>query len=172
MADIYTRAGRSALMARIRSTGNASTEAALARVLRAAGLSGWRRQQAVRGRDRAGEVFRVRPDFIFRARRVAVFVDGCFWHGCPEHGGRPKGNAAFWRAKFARNRERDRRDTRRLRAAGWTVLRLWEHELRAGRRAALLRKLGRVLAVDSSKQEARPRGRASRASGRTAQSAR
>ena len=135
MADIYTRAQRSALMARIRSRDNASTEAALARVFRAAGLRGWR-------------PFRARPDFVFRARRVAVFVDGCFWHGCPRHGGRPSGNRAFWLRKFAANRARDRRDTRNLRGAGWTVLRLWEHALRARARAALLRRLRRVLAAD------------------------
>jgi DNA mismatch endonuclease (patch repair protein) len=172
MADIYTPAGRSALMARIRSRGNASTEGALARVLRAAGLSGWRRQQVVRGRDRVGGPFRTRPDFVFRALRVAVFVDGCFWHGCPAHGGRPRGNRAFWARKFRANRARDRRDTRNLRAAGWTVLRLWEHELRARGRAALLRRLRRALGAEPAQQKARPSGRASGRSGRTAQSAR
>ena len=72
----------------------------------------------------------VRPDFVFRAARLAVFVDGCFWHGCPRHGTRPKGNAAFWRRKFAANRARDRRVNRALRRAGWRVLRIWEHTLR------------------------------------------
>ena len=146
MADIYTRAQRSALMAKVRGRGNATTEGALAAVLRAEGWSGWRRQQAVRGRDVRGEPFRVRPDFIFRARRLVVFVDGCFWHGCPRHGAKPKGNAAFWRAKFRRNRERDRRDTRNLRRAGWKVVRLWEHELRAKARPRLLTKLHRLFA--------------------------
>jgi DNA mismatch endonuclease (patch repair protein) len=93
-----------------------------------------------------GGRFRVRPDFIFATRRLAVFVDGCFWHGCPRHGTRPQGNAAFWRAKFRRNRARDRRDTLRLRRAGWRVLRLWEHELKPKARAALLAKLRRVFA--------------------------
>jgi DNA mismatch endonuclease (patch repair protein) len=146
MADIYSRAQRSALMAKVRGRGNATTEEALAAILRAEGWSGWRRQQAVRGRDAKGDPFRVRPDFVFRARRVVVFVDGCFWHGCPLHGTQPKGNAAFWRAKFRRNQERDRRDTRNLRGAGWKVVRLWEHALRAKERAALLTKLRRVFA--------------------------
>jgi DNA mismatch endonuclease (patch repair protein) len=146
MADIYTRAQRSALMAKVRGRGNVTTEGALATVLRAEGWSGWRRQQVVRGRDAEGEAFRVRPDFVFRARRLVVFVDGCFWHGCPRHGTRPKGNAAFWRAKFRRNRERDRRDGRNLRRSGWKVVRLWEHELRAKVRPKLLAKLGRVFA--------------------------
>ena len=74
--------------------------------------------------------FRVRPDFIFRKERLAVFVDGCFWHGCPRHGTQPKGNAAFWKRKFAGNLARDRRVDRALRRAGWRVLRIWEHALR------------------------------------------
>ena len=145
MADIYSRAERSALMAKVRGHGNLTTEAALAKLLRAQGWSGWRRQLVVRGRA-AGERFQVRPDFVFPVRRLVVFVDGCFWHGCPRHGTRPRGNAAFWRAKFRRNLARDRRDTRRLRRAGWRVLRLWEHELRAKARPALSKKLRQVFA--------------------------
>ena len=144
MADIYTRAERSALMAKVRGRGNLTTEQALAKLLRTQGWSGWRRQQVVRGRAAGGERFQVRPDFVFAARRLAIFVDGCFWHGCPRHGTQPQGNAAFWRVKFQRNRERDRRDTCNLRRAGWTVLRLWEHALRAKARPALLGKLRRL----------------------------
>ncbi|MCX8488152.1 MAG: very short patch repair endonuclease [Opitutales bacterium] len=144
MADIYTRAQRSALMAKVRGRGNATTEGALAAILRAQGWSGWRRQQAVLGHYGKGAPFRVRPDFLFRARRLVIFVDGCFWHGCPRHGTKPKGNAAFWRAKFRRNLERDRRDTRNLRRSGWQVVRLWEHELRAKARPRLLVRLGRL----------------------------
>ncbi len=138
MADLYSRAQRSALMAKVRGRGNATTEEALAAILRAERWSGWRRQQAVRGRDAQGLPFRVRPDFVFRSRRLVVFVDGCFWHGCPRHGTQPQGNAAFWHAKFRRNQERDRCDTRNLWRAGWTVVRLWEHALRAKARPALL----------------------------------
>ena len=71
---------------------------------------------------------RRRADLVFRGPRVAVFVDGCFWHGCPEHGMTPRTNTDFWRAKLARNRERDEQTDAVLRAAGWTVLRFWEHE--------------------------------------------
>src|SRR4051794_23694621 len=71
---------------------------------------------------------RSRPDIVFTRRGVAVFVDGCFWHGCPEHGVKPKANAAFWREKIHANRARDRRNDSDLRAAGWTVVRVWEHE--------------------------------------------
>ena len=146
MADIYTRAERSALMAKVRGRGNLTTEEALAKLLRAQGWSGWRRQQVVRGHAAAGDRFEVRPDFVFRTRRLAVFVDGCFWHGCPRHGTRPRGNAAFWRSKFRRNRARDRRDTRRLGGAGWRILRLWEHELKPKGRLVLLAKLRKVFA--------------------------
>lgn len=71
---------------------------------------------------------RRRADLVFRSSRVAVFVDGCFWHGCPVHGSQPKANAEWWSAKLARNRSRDRQTDRALRRAGWSVVRVWEHE--------------------------------------------
>ncbi len=70
---------------------------------------------------------RVRPDIAFTARRVAVFVDGCFWHACPEHGGKPSVNQAYWGPKLQRNVERDRAADAALAAAGWRVVRVWEH---------------------------------------------
>ena len=69
-------------------------------------------------------------DFVFPKLRLAIFVDGCFWHACPIHATKPKNNAAFWREKLAGNRRRDALVTRTLRRAGWRVLRLWEHSLR------------------------------------------
>lgn len=69
-----------------------------------------------------------RADIVFRRQRVAVFVDGCFWHACPQHGTSPRTNASYWSAKIARNVERDRRNDADLTAAGWTVVRVWEHE--------------------------------------------
>jgi len=80
--------------------------------------------------------FRVVPDFVFARQRVAVFVDGCFWHGCRWHGTRPQGNAAFWAKKLAGNKARDRRVNRVLRRRGWRVLRIWEHSLRDPKRVA------------------------------------
>jgi DNA mismatch endonuclease (patch repair protein) len=70
---------------------------------------------------------RVRPDIAFTRRKVAVFVDGCFWHGCPEHGVRPKSNTSYWDPKLRRNAERDRHNSSMLQDAGWTVVRIWEH---------------------------------------------
>lgn len=89
---------------------------------------------------------RVRPDFVFRAQRVAVFVDGCFWHGCPRHATRPKQNRKFWDEKIARNQARDRLVTRELKKSGWTVLRLWECALAKKREASTLARLRRALA--------------------------
>lgn len=74
------------------------------------------------------EGVRVRPDVVFGRAQLAVFVDGCFWHGCPEHGEMPASNREFWEAKIGGNRERDQRQTAVLEDAGWTVLRVWEHE--------------------------------------------
>lgn len=71
---------------------------------------------------------RRRADIVFTRKRIAVFIDGCFWHGCPAHGNRPKANANYWGPKLDRNIERDRETNETLRAAGWTVLRFWEHE--------------------------------------------
>lgn len=70
----------------------------------------------------------VRPDVVFTRARVCVFCDGCFWHSCPKHATKPKTNAAFWERKLRRNVERDRQVDRALAAAGWTVMRVWEHE--------------------------------------------
>ncbi len=70
---------------------------------------------------------RVHPDIIFTRAKVAVFVDGCFWHGCPDHGGIPRSNSDYWKAKLANNVLRDRIVDAHLEAAGWTVVRLWEH---------------------------------------------
>ena len=71
---------------------------------------------------------RRRADIVFRGPKVAVFIDGCFWHGCPRHGMTPRTNTEFWRAKIEGNRERDKETTLALSAAGWSVLRFWEHE--------------------------------------------
>jgi len=114
-------------MAAIRSSGNQDTELKLVALFKIHGITGWRRKQRVFGK----------PDFIFRRQKVAVFVDGCFWHGCPRCYRRPKSNRKFWDAKITRNRMRDRRVKSVLRNEGWQVLRFWEHDLKInGERAA------------------------------------
>jgi DNA mismatch endonuclease (patch repair protein) len=121
-------------MSRIRSRGNRDTELVLAKFFRRHHITGWRRHLQLRFSLRtprsALRTFSVRPDFVFRHARLAIFVDGCFWHGCPKHGTQPKGNAAFWRRKITGNQTRDRLVKRTLCRAGWRVLRIWEHTLR------------------------------------------
>ena len=119
MPDVFTKAKRSDVMSRIRGRGNKDTELALIRIFRAHRITGWRRHRPVFGK----------PDFVFPRLRIAVFVDGCFWHGCPQHATKPRNNAAFWQRKFTANKARDRLVTRTLRSRGWRVLRIWEHEL-------------------------------------------
>jgi DNA mismatch endonuclease, patch repair protein len=107
-------------MSRIRSRGNAETELKLASILRAHRITGWRRHQSLPGC----------PDFTFRRERLVIFVDGCFWHGCPKHGRKPDSNQTYWLPKLRRNIARDRLRTRALRRSGWRVVRLWSHDLR------------------------------------------
>jgi DNA mismatch endonuclease (patch repair protein) len=113
--DKVSKETRSKNMAAVRSKGNLSTEVALGKLLWLAGLRGYRKHWPVAGR----------PDFAWPGCRVAVFVDGCFWHGCPCKT-IPKSNSQFWRAKLQRNRERDRNVDKQLRAEGWKVVRVWE----------------------------------------------
>lgn len=133
MADVFDKAKRSAVMSAIRSRGNKDTEERLVSIFRAAKLRGWRRNSKLMGK----------PDFVFREVRVALFVDGCFWHGCPIHGRNPSSNVEYWTAKLKRNEERDRRVSRFLRRAGWSVVRVWEHELLEPR--VITRKIRRAI---------------------------
>jgi DNA mismatch endonuclease (patch repair protein) len=134
MADVFTTAKRSAVMARIRGHGNKDTELALVKLLRQHRITGWRRHQKVFGK----------PDFLFRRNRLALFVDGCFWHGCPKHCKIPASNRPFWEKKFAANIARDRRVSRELRNLGWRVMRIWEHDL-VKRGGACVRKIQAAL---------------------------
>lgn len=147
MADVFSVAKRSEVMSRIRSRGNRATELALARLLRRLGITGWRRHFEIRITNSESRSFRVKPDFVFLKRRMALFVDGCFWHACPRHMTKPAGNATFWSKKLAANRLRDRKVNRILRRAGWRVLRIWEHEMVGKNEARLLGRLGRFLAA-------------------------
>jgi DNA mismatch endonuclease, patch repair protein len=135
MADVFSTRKRSEVMSRIRSRGNKDTEQALAKIFRRQRISGWRRNQSVFGK----------PDFVFRKLKLAVFVDGCFWHRCPIHGTQPKGNRSFWKMKFLRNRTRAQLVNRILRLAGWRVLRIWEHELPRRNEKRLLRRIRKAL---------------------------
>jgi len=124
--DVFSKKERSKIMAAIRSHGNKTTELRLVSILRAAGITGWRRHPSLLGH----------PDFIFRRQRLAVFVDGCFWHGCPRHCRMPRGNRQYWKSKIARNMARDRQVNRLLRSRGWRVLRIWGHALASPEKVA------------------------------------
>jgi DNA mismatch endonuclease (patch repair protein) len=115
-----TTAQRSFTMSRIRSKGNATTELRFLQILRRAGVAGWRRNAPLPGR----------PDLVFRRERVAVFLDGCFWHACPRCSKPPKSNLDYWHQKLTGNATRDRAVTRELRQRGWFVVRIWEHTIR------------------------------------------
>jgi DNA mismatch endonuclease, patch repair protein len=126
-------------MSRIRSRGNSSTEKALIAVMRTAGIRGWRRKNKLCGK----------PDFVFPTFHTAVFVDGCFWHGCRKCGLASKTNSDYWEPKILRNAQRDRRNTKELRAKGWKVVRIWEHELKA----APMTCLRKIMIAIGTKQE-------------------
>lgn len=126
----------SKVMRAVKGEGNRTTEARLRLALVRAGIRGW----IVRGSGLPGT-----PDFVFRRERVAVFADGCFWHGCRSCNPRlPRSNAAFWKAKMDMNRAKDRRHSRALRRSGWAVLRVWEHDIR-GRLAKVVERISTAL---------------------------
>ncbi len=116
--DHVSKQIRSTIMAAIRSRGNSTTELPLGKLLWAAGLRGYRKHWPVLGK----------PDFAWPGRKLAIFVDGCFWHGC-RCKRLPRTNAQFWRNKIDTNRSRDRHVSQTLRRAGWTVIRVKECEL-------------------------------------------
>jgi len=113
---------RSRVMGSIKGRGNKSTEVRLRSALVRAKIRGWK----VHPRGIPGN-----PDFFFPDAKIAVFVDGCFWHGCPSCGHIPKVNNAFWEAKIEGNKQRDINKTNQLKENGITVLRFWEHELKS-----------------------------------------
>lgn len=108
-------------MAAIRSRGNQTTEVAFSKLLRTNKITGWRRHS----RHLVGT-----PDFIFPKSKVAIFIDGCFWHGCSKCKTHPKTNAKYWKTKIANNQKRDKEVKKQLIREGWKVLRFWEHEIK------------------------------------------
>jgi DNA mismatch endonuclease (patch repair protein) len=127
--DVHDRKTRSFNMSRIRSR-DTRPELRLRRLLWACGLRGYRLHRKLPGK----------PDIVYSRARLAIFVDGCFWHGCPECGdGRaPVSNTGYWSAKRKANQERDARRTRELEMMGWRVVRLWEHQVTKEAEACVL----------------------------------
>ena len=120
MTDVYSKEKRSWLMSKVRSTGNKSTEGKLIEILRRNHLVGWRRRYPVFGK----------PDVAFPDNKIAIFVDGCFWHGCPKHGQVPESNRDFWVKKIYANKKRDRLVNATIKNKGWQVVRIWECQLK------------------------------------------
>ena len=126
MADTLTPSERSVLMSKIRSKGNRTTELRLIQIFRAHKITGWRRNSSLPGK----------PDFVFPKGHLCVFVDGCFWHGCPMCYRQPKSKKSFWRKKIVVNQARDKAVTRELRRQEWRVVRFWECKLKYAHKVA------------------------------------
>jgi DNA mismatch endonuclease (patch repair protein) len=121
---------RSRNMRAIRSSGNKTTERRLSALLKTHRIRGWRSQP----RNILGK-----PDFVFKQKHITIFVDGCFFHGCPRCGHIPRTNRTYWAAKIARNKRRDKAISKALRALGYRVTRIWECKLREDPKRCLRR---------------------------------
>ena len=124
MTDTFNKKERSRIMASVRSRGNSSTELKVLRILSDNKIKGWRRHWRVEGS----------PDFAFPKFKVALFIDGCFWHGCARCYSAPKTSQAYWEAKILRNKQRDLNVSRSLKKIGWKVLRIKECQLKFSKR--------------------------------------
>lgn len=131
MADVFDSKKRSDIMSKVRSNNNKSTELALIKFFKENHITGWKRNYPVKGH----------PDFVFLDKKIAVFVDGCFWHGHDCRNTRPSDNAEYWQKKRERNIKHDKEVTAMFENRGWTVIRIWECELKNKNRSALINKL-------------------------------
>lgn len=133
--DTVSKADRSRIMARVRSSGNCSTEQAVVSIFRKEGVTGWRRNHPLNGR----------PDFVFPKPRLALFIDGCLCHGCDRHCRIPKTNRGYWKKKIMGNIKRASIVKRQLSRGGWTVVRLWEHEIKTLRGSTKFKSLQEII---------------------------
>jgi len=131
MADTVSPGERSRIMAEVKSRGNKSTELKLIKFFKQYGIKWWRRTYPLMGH----------PDFVFPKSRLAIFVDGCFWHGCNEHCRMPKTNREYWVSKIDKNIKRDKLISKKLKEKKWTVIRIWEHELKKGNHTKKIEKI-------------------------------
>lgn len=121
MADVFSKKKRSEIMSHIRSKDTVLEQdflKLLSSVSHAAGYRYRKHYMKLPGK----------PDAVFPAKKIAVFIDGCFWHGCPSHSRTPLSNSEYWEQKIARNRDRDREVTKACKKQGWRVIRIWEHD--------------------------------------------
>ena len=135
MSDVFDKKARSEIMRKVKSQGNKSTEMRLIALFRRHGITGWRRNYPVKGH----------PDFVFLSKKTAVFVDGCFWHGHDCRNTRPEDNKDYWQKKRERNIRHDKEVTALFESRGWTVLRIWECELKKKNEPVLAERLLKIL---------------------------
>lgn len=135
MSDVFSEDKRSLVMKAVKSKNTKTTELALMKIFKEYGIKGWRRTYPLVGK----------PDFVFREKRIAVFVDGCFWHGQDCRNVTPENNAEFWAKKREYNRNHDEQVNEALEAKGWKVIRIWECELKKKNIELLLEKIAPIL---------------------------
>lgn len=135
MADIFSKDKRSQIMKNVKSSGNKSTEEKLIAYFRENSIVGWKRHYDVKGH----------PDFVFLDKKIAIFVDGCFWHGHDCRNTRPSDNAEYWNKKRQKNQKHDNEVTALFQSRGWIVVRVWECELQKKNRSILKDKLRLLL---------------------------
>lgn len=128
VGDIFDEKVRSDIMRKVKSKGNKSTELRLIKLFKENGINRWRRNYPVKGH----------PDFIFLDKRVAIFVDGCFWHGHNCRNTKPREHSNYWNEKLSNNLKRDSEITDLFNTRGWSVLRIWECELKRKNQAETL----------------------------------
>lgn len=131
MSDIFSKEKRSYIMKTVKSSNNKSTELKLIYLFKKYSIKGWRRNYKIFGK----------PDFVFCGKKIAVFTDGCFWHGHNCRNTVPKDNSEYWENKINRNRKRDIEVNKHLKKIGWSVIRIWECELNKNKENILYKRL-------------------------------
>lgn len=139
MPDVFDEKKRSEIMQQVRSKGNKSTEMCLIDLFKDNHITGWRRNYSVKGH----------PDFIFPKQKVAVFVDGCFWHGHDCRNTRPREHGDYWQKKRERNMKHDKEITALFENRGWIVLRIWECELKKKNQLKTLKRVNVALKLEN-----------------------
>lgn len=139
MSDVFEKEKRSQIMRSVKSRNTKSTELTLINLFKEYRITGWKRTYPVKGH----------PDFVFLDKKVAIFVDGCFWHGHDCRNTRPADNAEYWQKKRERNIERDKATTEAFEKRGWTVLRIWECELKKKKRPETMKRILKVLSIST-----------------------
>ncbi len=141
MSDVFDKDKRSQIMRSVKSRNTKSTELTMIKLLKENHITGWRRTYHVKGH----------PDFVFLDKRIAIFVDGCFWHGHDCRNTRPNDHYEYWQKKRSSNIQRDKEITERFQKRGWTVIRIWECELKKQNRESIVKRLSAALNADRKK---------------------